>query len=58
MDKEKMKPWERPGFDDNPELTKAQLKAMKPIEEVMPGIAAAFKRGRAFQPKRKARKRA
>jgi uncharacterized protein (DUF4415 family) len=44
--KTKSKPWERPEFDDSPELTKAQMKAMRPIEEVLPGVAATFKRSR------------
>jgi hypothetical protein len=57
MGKRKMKSWERPDFDDSPQLTKAQLKAMRPIEEALPGVAAAFKRGHAPQPKRKERKR-
>lgn len=46
MGKSKLKPWERPDFDDSPELTKAQMKAMRPIEKVLPGVAATFKRSR------------
>ena len=46
MGKARMKPWERADFDDSPELTKEQMRAMRPIEEVLPGVAATFKRSR------------
>jgi uncharacterized protein (DUF4415 family) len=46
MGKGKAKPWERPDFDDSPELTREQMKATRPIEEVLPGVAATFKRSR------------